>query len=211
MRPLHKSFMVIICAVIAGVIMYGVFIRPLQKQYEKQHVSIHGLYLIHPLPITQVALTDHNGKPFTLDNLRGHWNLLFFGFTQCEMVCPVTLSALKQFYESIEKKLPASEIPQVVFITIDPKRDTAPVLKKYLAGFNHHFIGARTSPEKTQALKNQFHIIAEKTESRPGQYTHSSEILLVNPEGQIEAYFYFPQNPVELQKDYGNIIRKRTD
>lgn len=214
MRPVHKSLLVMSCAILTGLIIYTVLIRPLQKQYEMRHVSIHGLYLIKPLGIQNFELVDQNGKAFTKDNLRGHWSLLFFGFTHCGMVCPVTLASLNQFYQRIEKNLPMKDRPQIVFITIDPTRDTLARLKEYLLQFNRHFTGARTSAEKMQTIKNQFHITAEKvpsTEKSSGQYNHSTDILLVNPEAEIQAYFHFPQDPAQLEKDYRNTLKKRTD
>ena len=190
---------------LAGAIVFLIFILPLKRNYDAHHVNIHGIYLLKPLAIHQLELIDQNGQPFTKNNLEHRWSLLFFGFTHCDMVCPVTLSALNQFYQNVEKKLSMKDRPQIVFITIDPERDSIKQLKIYLSQFNTNFIGARTSPEKIIDLKKQFHVLSEKIENTD-QYNHSTDILLINPQAEIQAYFYFPHNPSQLEKDYLAIL-----
>lgn len=202
----------IFCVILAGVIVYVSLILPLQRNYNAHHVDIHGLYLLHPLKIKNLELVDQNGKPFTKENLQNHWSLLFFGFTHCDIICPMTLSALTQFYKNINNnpfiQSTPKNIPQIVFVTIDPDKDTAARLKTYLGQFNSGFIGARTSWEKTLVIKEQFHILAEKANTASDQYNHSTEILLINPAAEIQAYFYFPHNPAQLEKDYLAILKK---
>ncbi len=205
---MHKSWLIISCTVLVGLIIFTLFIIPLKKNYDAKHIDIQGLYLINPLPVENFELVDQYNKPFTKENLKNHWSLLFFGFTHCDMVCPVTLNSLAIFYKNIEKKLPEKEIPKIVFITIDPDKDTPERLKKYLAQFNPHFIGARTSLEKTQIIKNQFHIYSEKVQSN-NQYNHSTEVLLINPQSEIQAYFSFPPHPEQLEKDYIEILNRK--
>lgn len=112
------------------------------------------------------------------------------------------LGVLNQFYNSLEKK----DRPQIIFITVDPDRDTLPVITKYLNAFNKNFIGVRTSAEKTVLLENQFHIIAKKIEN---SYSHTADLILINPHAEIQAYFSFPANPSQLKKDYLAILNKK--
>lgn len=208
MKPAKSPWFIIFCLLTIGVILYATFIRPLQIKYYQHHVDIHGLYLLNPIDIDHFDLVDQYGKSFTKKQLLNHWSLLFFGFTNCDMVCPVTLTALRQFYQNIQPKLSSNEKPQIIFITIDPERDTTERLKSYLASFNRDFMGARTSLENTKKIENQFHIISEKNPSRPDQYNHSADLLLINPNAKIQAYFYFPHNPLQLEKDYLRILDK---
>lgn len=192
-------------------LVYIYVILPLKKNYDARHVDIHGLYLLHPIPITNFELVDQNNNMLTLDSLANHWSLLFFGFTHCAMVCPVTLSSLNLFYQMLEKNLSLKNMPQIIFITIDPEKDTTERLKKYLMQFNPHFIGARTTLENTQKIKQQFHVFSEKAHSdanKSDQFNHSTEIILVNPQAEIQAYFYYPHDPNQLAKDYRNILKK---
>lgn len=209
MKNSHKSWLIAFTSIIVGLIVYIVMIIPLQKNYYARHVNIHGIYFLNPIKIENIELIDQNNKPFTIDRLKNHWSLLFFGFTHCDIVCPVTLSTLNQFYQSIEKILPEKDMPQIIFITIDPENDTTARLKKYLAQFNSHFIGARTSIEKTISLKKQFYIFAEKIPSNKkfAQYNHTSDILLINPNAEIQAYFDFPPDSLRLVKDYMAILK----
>lgn len=205
MQRINKSLLTISCIILVALISYFIFILPLQRNYYTHHVNIHGIYLLNPIEIENFELIDQNSQAFTKNNLKNHWSLLFFGFTHCNMVCPVTLTVLNQAYQQLEKRLSTKDKPLVVFITIDPERDTIKSLKEYMLQFNPHFLGARTSIEKTNLLKKQFHIIAEKTQSND-QFNHSTEILLINPKAEIQAYFSYPPNQMQLVKDYMAIL-----
>lgn len=207
MKPTYKSLLIISSAILVAFIIFVVLIRPLQKNYYTHHVDIHGVYLLHPLKIENVEWLDQNNKPFTIDDLKNHWSLLFFGFTHCDSVCPLTLSSLNTFYQNVQNTLPEKDKPQIIFVTIDPLKDTTKRLKEYLAQFNPHFMGGRASVEKTELLKKQFHVLASKNNIRTDQYNHSTELLLINPHAEIQAYFYFPKNPNQLEKDYYAILR----
>jgi protein SCO1 len=198
--------------IILGLIFYAFVLRPQQQFYQAHHIDIKGMYLIKPLAVTDFAVTDTHNQQFSKQNLKGHWTFMFFGFTHCEMVCPITLSALNAMYRQLEKTLPKEELPQIVFITVDPERDSLTDLDTYVTNFNPQFIGAKTSNDKTLALVNQFHIESEKKASNKTSagYTisHSSEILLINPKAEIQAYFSYPPQAELLVKDYNSIVSK---
>jgi protein SCO1/2 len=196
--------------IILSIIFYVVVLRPQQQYYREHHVDINGTYLIKPLMVPDFALMDNSNQAFTRQNLLGHWTLLFFGFTHCEMVCPISLSTLNAMYRQLEKTLPPAQLPQVVFVTIDPERDTQKELDLYVTNFNSHFIAARTSSKKTLALESDFHVESNKTTSNKSgsaySINHSSEILLINPDAKIQAYFRYPPHTELLVKDYNSII-----
>lgn len=194
-----------------GLIAYFIIVRPQQKYYEAHHVNINGIYLLKPITINNFELIDNHNHSFTKDNLKNHWTLLFFGFTHCSLICPVTLSALNQMYELLQKTIPNQYLPQVVFISVDPERDTIERLNQYITSFNTHFIGASTTMEKTVALEKELHITAtvvQSNDSNGTQYTinHSTAILLINPSAKIQAYFSYPPEPKQMAKDYYAII-----
>ena len=201
MRSLRYTIIIIII----GIIVYFVAIWPQQKYFYAHHVKINGTYLIKPIEIDNFALIDHRGNHFTRDNLKNHWTLIFFGFTRCSNVCPVTLNALNHTYKTLQKMLPQKDLPQVIFVSIDPENDTLKQLNKYVKTFNPHFIGAITSAEKIENIKKQFHIAVTKTQ---GSLNHSPEVLLINPDTEIQAYFSYPIQPQQMAKDYYAIINK---
>jgi len=129
-------------------------------------VKIDGLFLTQPrTDIAPFNLLATDGSPFTRESLKGHWSLVFFGFTNCGMVCPATLAALKGMYINLEKVLPKDKMPKVIFITVDPDRDDINKIKQYVTGFNSNFIGARADIAETVALENQLHIAAAKIQA----------------------------------------------
>lgn len=191
-------------AALASLVIFFI-ILPQKKIYNAKHVAIQGTYLIKPLPVPDFNLTTNQNTTFTKANLKGRWSFLFFGFTRCNMVCPVTMHALKDAYQALETTLPKDQLPQVVFISIDPDNDNTQTLNQYVTAFNPAFIGARTNAEQTATLEKQFHITSIKTNAN---LSHSSDVILVNPQANIQAYFSFPVQADRLIQAYKLIINK---
>jgi protein SCO1/2 len=134
------------------------------------------------------ALAGSNGSELKLSTYRGKVVLLGFGFTSCAAVCPITLGTLKQ----VNKKLgaQAGEL-QIIYITVDPERDDAPRLKKYLSSFDPAFIGGTGTEAQLAAVRKDYGIAAEKVAGPDGSYTHSSFIYLIDREGRLRALMPF--------------------
>lgn len=204
-RLRYFSIMIVLCLSI-----YLAIIRPQQKYYYAHHVDIHGTYLIDPIKISDFELTDTRGKPFNKNSLKNHWTFLFFGFTHCSVVCPTTLGVLDKTYRSLAYKLSNKNIPNVIFISIDPEQDNIDSLNKYITDFNPNFIGAVTTPKNIGAIKSIFHVASKAiVTNRSKTFEHSPEILLINPHAEIQAYFSYPQNAEQLAQDYHSIIRRQ--
>ena len=192
-------------------IIYFGMIRP---SLQPKEIQVDGTYLTQATPINNFKLTDNHGNPFTKDNLMGHWTMLFFGFTNCGMVCPTTMASLNTMYKALQTQLPDDRLPQVVFISVDPDRDSVARINGYVTAFNPHFMGARGDITETVALEKQLHIVAAKMQvdgMGKNNYTinHSAEILLVNPAGKLQAYFSFPHEPEQMVKDYKAVIAQK--
>lgn len=197
--------------IISALIFYFGIIRPAQKGAEKAAIKIDGVFFSQPTEISDFNLTDNHGRAFTRENLKGHWTMMFFGFTNCAMVCPTTLDSLNKMYHQMQKEMPANQLPQIAFISVDPDRDTIEKINDYVTGFNTHFIGARAEIPETIALEKQLHIVAAKMNvdyQGENHYTinHSAEILLFNPQAKLQAYFSYPHEPEQMVKDYKLIL-----
>jgi protein SCO1/2 len=130
------------------------------------------------------TLQGSDGSELKLSRYRGKVVLLAFGFTSCQLVCPITLSTLAQ----ARRKLGAQANGlQVVYVTVDPERDDAPTMKKYLANFDPGFVGGTGSDEQLAAVRKEYGIAAEKVAGPDGSYTHSSFIYLIDREGRLRA------------------------
>ena len=154
-------------------------------------------YYAHKLPDAKQApdfkLTDQEGKPFSLGALRGKLVILDFGYTHCPNICPTTLANLATAYELLS---PAEqERVQVLFITVDPERDTAKVLKDYVPFFDKHFIGLTGQPDQIAATAKAYGIESERTSQASvggaNYYTidHSTGVFIIGPSGKSIGYY----------------------
>ncbi len=208
------SLILISIFIIAGLILYFGVMKS-SRSHRMDTIKINGTILMPPQPLSAFTFTDQAGKLFTKDSMKGHWTMMFFGFTNCGMVCPTSMAALSQTYRLLQNELPDKQLPLVVFVTVDPDRDTATKMKAYINAFNPHFIGVRADITETVALEKQLHIAAAKIEADgkgKNHYTieHTADILLFNPDAELQAIFSFPPKPEQLAKDYKQLLMART-
>ncbi len=131
------------------------------------------------------ALTDHNGKPRTLADFQGKAVAVFFGFTQCPDVCPTTLAEMNEVSKALGED---AKRLQVLFITVDPERDTAELLQKYVPAFNPNFLGLTGTPEQIAKVAKEFKVFFAKVPTKtPGNYTmdHSANSFVFDPKGKV--------------------------
>lgn len=183
------------------------------KHQEKRtaDIKVNGLYLIPSKKIDDFKLFATNGKTISKDDLKGHWTMVFFGFSNCAVVCPTTMIALNKTYQLLQKELPEDQLPQIMMITVDPERDTVKRMKDYVGSFNPQFIGATGETSQLTALQKQLHILAVKVQGKGGgknnyYYDHTAEVLVFNPSGDVQAYLSYPHKPEEMVKDYKLIL-----
>ena len=162
--------------------------------------------------IADFALTDQHSQPFSIADLRGKWSLLFFGFTNCPDVCPGTLFELQKVNEILEQKLEVTrDQPQILFISVDPERDTSAKLEQYLAYFDPGFIGVTGDQVQLLPLTRQLGIAYRIEEHDPGapQYdvAHSASILLTDPQGRLYGASPPPHDAEKIVADLLAIIK----
>lgn len=165
-----------------------------------QQPQFQGRIVTPPRAISMPALTLDDGSVFDLEDLAGHWSLLFFGYTNCPDICPTTLNTLAQAKQSLK-----GEFPDVVFISVDPQRDTVDILGDYVRYFDPAFRGVTGSPEMLQALSLQSSVVYMPVTVGQGEeetylVEHSSSILLLNPEGKLHAFIQAPHSASNILK-----------
>jgi len=158
------------------------------------------------------SLIDSHGRAFGAANLRGHWSLMFFGYTNCPDFCPTTLTTLA----AMQKRLRAAKaavLPQVIFVSVDAKRDTPAQLAKYVPYFDPGFIGltAADQPSVEAIAKNLGVAVVIQPAAADGNYTvdHSGAIFVLNPDGRITAILTGPFSVADLQGDFQRIVDAR--
>lgn len=204
------SLLLLFVGAIVSLVIYFGIVKP-QQTTDPKNLKIDGVVISPAKEVLNFRLTDNNGQPFTKENLKGHWTMMFFGFSNCGLVCPTTLSALNKMYQIMQRELPDKNLPQIVMVSVDPERDTVQKMNTYVKTFNPHFIGARGEMSETVSLEKQFHIVAIKKQEGSDKnnyyYDHSAEVLLLNPKAELQAYLSYPHVPEEMVKDYKLILK----
>jgi len=157
-----------------------------------------------PKPVTDFRLIDHNSKPFTRERLQGTWTFVFFGYTHCPDVCPTSLTMLGQVQKTLEQSAP-DELPQVLFISVDPERDSVEQLARFTPYFHPTFLGVTGEPDEIQRLSRQLGILYMRTEGESTDdylVDHSAAIMLFDPDGRFHAVFSAPHEPESMASDY---------
>jgi len=134
------------------------------------------------------ALTDQTGKPRTLTDFRGKVVVVFFGYVHCPDVCPTTLVELRDVVEKLGED---GKRVQVVFVTVDPERDTPQLLADYMPVFHPSFLALYGSLEQTARVAKEFKVFYQKVPgSAPGDYTvdHTAGIYVFDPKGRVRLF-----------------------
>jgi protein SCO1/2 len=149
-----------------------------------------------PAITSEFELVDQTGRTVRDEDLRGKWQLVFFGFTTCPDICPTTLSKVTAALEELGPE--ATRDLRPLLITVDPERDTPPVLKDYLTAFDPRILGLTGTAEQVGAAFKGFRVYAAKRPLEGGGYTmdHSAFVYLIDPQGEYAAHF-LAQIPVE--------------
>lgn len=153
------------------------------------------------------SLTDHNGQLRTLKDFAGKVVVVFFGFTQCPDVCPTSMAELAQVKQQLG---PDGDKLQGIFITVDPERDTADMLKAYMGNFDPTFLALRPTLEQLPQVAKDFKIYYKKVEGKtPGSYTmdHSAGSYVFDEKGRIRLYNRYGSGADGLASDIRLLIK----
>ena len=154
------------------------------------------------------SLVDPDGKVRTLADFKGKVVVMFFGYTQCPDICPTTLTEMQQVMSLMG---PQSDKVQVLFVTVDPERDTAEILKQYVPAFDPRFLGLRPADEASlEKVTKDFKIYYKKVPgNKPGSYTmdHTAGSYAFDPEGRLRLYIKHAQGPETLAHDLKELLK----
>lgn len=190
---------------IALVVVAVLYFRPSGNAIPNE---LMGVLRPGPKQLQQFNLVDHNNKPFKLERLKDKWTFMFFGYTFCPDICPTTMSALTATISQLKNNPEAAKDVQVVFVSVDPQRDTLEKLANYIGYFNQEFIGVTGERAKLDVLVAQTGAgYAIEPETAPGEYliSHTSAIFLTNPDGELIASFSQPHYPATIAEQFKQI------
>ena len=157
------------------------------------------------------SVVDTHGAPFTPAQFRGHPTLVFFGFTNCPDVCPLTLAMLAQVRADIAKRAPRFT-PRVLFVSVDPSRDTPEKISAYLKGFDPEFLGVTAPDAELEPLLKQLGVAVEKQHDHGGggnyNVVHNSAIYVLDQNAEWIAVSTGPHDPKVFASDFLRIRQR---
>ena len=154
-----------------------------------------------------LELTDHHGKARRLEDFRGKAVVLFFGFTHCPDVCPTTLADMAQVMRQLGAD---ADRVQVLFVTVDPERDTREALAQYVPAFDRRFLGLRGDLEATRRVAKEFKVYFEKRPgATPGAYSvdHSAQTYVLDPQGRLRLFVRHGRIAEDLAPDLRVLLK----
>jgi protein SCO1/2 len=169
--------------------------------------DVEGFLWPNPRTMQPFSVVDQHGQPFGLDNLSGRWSFLFFGFTHCPDVCPITLSVLSQVQQKLEAQNTEDNI-QIIFVSVDPGRDTPEQVASYVHYFSENLVGLTGTEEQIAGLARQIGVLYMKNKvNAQGEYSvnHSASVFLISPAGQWLGIFSAPHEVDDIINRFGTI------
>lgn len=174
--------------------------------------------------ISDFQLIDQHGGTFTKNDFNGHWNLVFFGFTNCPDICPLAMAELKQFYEALE--IGEDEKPKIFLVTVDPERDNPDSMKVYLEKYNNDFVGLSGDAETISRLAAELYVVHGNSAEHDSNHKkvdeettiavsmmhsdyvipHSGHIAVISPRGEYYAVMRAPHRNKDIEKAYFALI-----
>ena len=192
----------LVCGLVALAAVVGVLTA--RHQGREPVPAIPGLLWPEPKSLGPFSVIDHENNSFTLADLRGKWSLVFFGFTHCPDICPVTLAVMDQSHRQLER----TRDVQFLFVTVDPERDTSERMEQYLTSFNPEFVGLGGSAEQVAGLTRQVGLayFPDKTESEENYLVdHGASLFLVDPLGRLVGIFSAPHKALDVTGRFNRI------
>lgn len=178
------------------------------SQTDVSRPQIQGFVLQTPRKIGVPELQNADGTVFDNAALTGKWSLLFYGYTHCPDICPTTLSTVAAArQEALSRPI---DFPQVIFISVDPKRDDAELVGEYVRYFDESFIGVTGEERMLQAMAQQMSVAAMVVPSdKPGEYLvdHSSNLMLINPQAELVAMLRPPHTVQSILDSISKVMQ----
>jgi protein SCO1 len=186
-KPAGSPRFALIAVVMAGVLIVaasGLFVYALHENPKGAAGTLLGASIGGPF-----HLVDQNGKPFSDADLKGKWHLVFFGYTHCPDVCPTTLNEISLALDKLDKA--ERDDVGVVFISVDPERDTPAVLKSYVESFDAPITALSGSAAAVAEAAKDYHVYYAKHPRADGDYDmdHSAVVYVMDPQGRFTATF----------------------
>ncbi len=191
-----------------GLALVPVLLIVIFANYFYQQSLWHGSLIKPPIPAPPINLTTADGQPFRLDDYHGKVVLLFFGYTNCVDICPATMNELSSARKLLNSDQAARV--QVVYVTVDPQRDSPQVVKDFTARFDPTFIGLSGTEAALSTVWKSYGVYREIQPAAGDGYmvAHTSRVYVIYPNGELSLSFSFGTSPENVAKDVRRILRE---
>ena len=168
----------------------------------------YSTVLTKPIKLDEFMLTADDDSVFSNQSLKDKWSLLFFGYTHCPDVCPLTLHQLAQANKELANKLDST--PDIIMVSVDPDRDTSEILQKYVRSFGENVSGVTGKNEELDKLISQLGIFynANKHEGENYSVNHSAAVILINKNAEFHAVFSAPHSIEHFVSDLPLLLKE---
>ncbi|MEM6998453.1 MAG: SCO family protein, partial [Pseudomonadota bacterium] len=164
--------------------------------------NIEGLFWPNPKQIQEFDTTDQSGNTFNLNNLNEKWSFVFFGYTHCPDICPITMTVMNQVYTQLStdyKNL------QIIFVSVDPQRDTIEKLQQYVSYFNPDFYGLGGSSNKVDSLTKQIGVayyLNNQNQAEGYLVDHTASIFIFDPKARLVGKLSAPHEAEKIKNQF---------
>lgn len=166
-------------------------------------------------PAPELVAVNWDGKPFRLSELRGKVAIVFFGYTFCPDVCPFALAKMKKLYADLGER---AEDVKVVFVSVDPQRDTVAKLARYVPNFDRRFYGLRLEPAAVEEVSESFAVTVQYGQPEEGPETesfyyvdHTGSFFVIDREGQLRLTFPPNATADQMRPDIEKLLAAGSD
>ena len=198
-------FVVLASFLLIGIVAAGVFLF-------SKPASFRGTMYAEPYPpAPEIELTRDNGASFKLSGMRGNIVLLFFGYTSCPDVCPTTMAELKQALEALHEN-DAKQV-KVLFVTVDPERDTPERVQEYVNHFNSDFIGLSGTESELADVWKDYGVFRENVEGTSAAgylVNHTARVTLIDRNGNLRLSYAFDTPVDSIVHDLKLVLKEKS-
>ncbi len=205
------TFLLAVPALIGGLLATLYFYFPNAIGRSQDPVTVESDRVSEPRQLNAFSLTDHLGRPYDNQRLQGHWTFMSFGYTSCPDICPTTLTIMSAVSNRVRAQKHHAPF-QVVFVSIDPERDTLERLAEYVTYFDPEFLGVTGTEAELQPLTHPLGILYQRVETQDSAMVyvmdHTASIILIDPQGRFFAYFLHPHDAEAITRDFLTISQQ---
>lgn len=198
----------VVLAVLAASTGFYISLKQSQQQQQPDFGSvanIEGLFWPNPKQIHDFSTLDQTGKAFGLEQIKGKWSFVFFGYTHCPDVCPITMAVMNDAYKQLSTD---NDDLQIIFVSVDPERDTTEKLAQYVSYFNDDFIGLGGDTEKIDSLTKQIGVayyLNNEEQAEGYLVDHSASIFIFDPKARMVGKLSAPHESTKVIEQFTQI------